>query len=227
MHAIAIALIALAIAVPPTPVRHVEDHATFLSTTTRDALDAKLVAYERATGHQVIVWIGSSLDGAPIEDWTVKAFEAWKPGRRGHDDGLAIFVFRDDRKIAIEVGYGLEERVPDAMASRIIREVMAPRLQADDRDGAVVAGVDSVLAAIEGKPWAAPPLAATTDDHAWVVYVIFGVIALLLFIKYPRAAMWLFWSILTAGRWSGGGGDRGGFRGGGGRSGGGGARGGW
>jgi uncharacterized protein len=225
MQAIALAVIALAIAVPPAPVDHIEDHATFLSATTRDALDAKLVAYERATGHQVVVWIGRSLDGASLEDWTVKTFEAWKLGRRGHDDGLAIFVFRDDRKIAIEVGYGLEERVPDAIASRIIREVMAPRLQADDRDGAVVAGVDSVLAAIEGKPWAAPPR-TTTDDHAWAVYIIFGVLALLLFIKYPRAAMWLFWSLASAGRWSGGG-DRGGFHGGGGRSGGGGARGGW
>lgn len=232
MHAFALAWLALvAAAAPPAPTRHVEDHTTFLTPAARDMLDAKLAAYERETGHQVIVWIARSLDGAPIDDWAVKTFEAWKLGRAGLDDGLAIFIFSDDREIAIEVGYGLEERVPDAIASRVIREVMAPRLQAGDRDGAVVAGVDSVLAAIEGKAWTPSAPTVTHDDDGWLVwgvYIVFGVIAVLLFIKYPRVATWLFWSVLTAGRWSGGGGGRGGgFRGGGGRSGGGGARGGW
>jgi uncharacterized protein len=231
MRAAALALVAfVAAAAPPVaPTHRVEDNAAFLTPATRSALDTKLSAYERATRHQLVVWIDRTLGGAPIDEWAVKTFETWKLGRKDFDDGLAMFIFADDRAIAIEVGYGLEDHVPDAIASRIIREVMTPRLQAGDRDGAVVAGVDAVLAAIEGRPWTAPAATATGDESPslpWPVYAILAVIALLVFIKYPRAAMWLFWSLVTAGRWSGGG-SHGGARGGGGRSGGGGARGHW
>lgn len=230
MRAGPLVLLALvAAAAPPAPTRRVEDRVAFLSPATRDTIDAKLVAYERATGHQVVVWIDRTLAGAPIDDWAVKTFEAWKLGRKGFDDGLAVFIFTDERAIAIEVGYGLEARVPDAIASRIIREVMTPPLQRGERDAAVVAGVDALLAAIEGRPWTATVTSATdtrTSAFEWVIYGILAVIALLVLVKHPRAAMWLFWSLVTAGR-GGGGGAAGGFRGGGGRSGGGGARGGW
>ncbi len=212
-------------ATPAPPTRWVEDHAAFLSDATRATLDARLESYDRETGHQVIVWIGSTLQGAPLDDWAVRTFEAWKLGRKGADDGLAMFIFAEDRTIDIEVGYGLEGVVPDAVASRIVREVMAPRIRAGDHDGAVTAGVDAVLAAIEGRPWSAGT-ATTNDQPPWVVYVLGGLAAvgfLLLAIKYPRAALWIAWAMFSGGR-GGGGGPR---RGGGGRSGGGGARGGW
>src|SRR6185436_2460886 len=130
-----------------------EDHAAFITPETRALLDARLEGYERATGHQVIVWIDKTLSGQALDDWAVQTFAAWKIGRKGVDDGIAMFIFADDRAIDIEVGYGLEDKVPDAIASRIIRDVMTPKLQAGDRDGAVTAGVDAVLASIEGKPW--------------------------------------------------------------------------
>jgi uncharacterized protein len=110
---------------PPAPSRWVEDHAGLLSPATRSALDARLEAYEHATGHQVVVWIDKTLGGAPLDDWAVRTFAAWKIGRAGFDDGIAVFVFADDRRIDIEVGYGLDAKLPDATASRIIREVMA------------------------------------------------------------------------------------------------------
>jgi uncharacterized protein len=217
---------------PPPPSRWVTDHAGFLSPQVGGALDARLEGYERATGHQIVVWIDRTLAGAPLDDWAVRTFEAWKPGRKDKDDGIAMFVFSDDRKIDIEVGYGLEDRVPDAVAARIIREVMAPRLQAGDRDGAVTAGVDAVLAAIEGRPWTGP--SATGREPAgptwttWGIPALVGIAALVLLLINPRAAAWLFWAMLVNSRWGGGGGGGGGgFRGGGGRSGGGGARGGW
>ncbi len=123
------------------------DTAGFLSPQTLATLDARLEAVQTQTGHQVVVWIGQSLDGAPLDDWSVRTFAAWKIGRKGMDDGLAVFVFAADRKIDIEVGYGLEGQVTDALAGRVIRrDVMAPKLQAGDRDGAVVAGVDALLA---------------------------------------------------------------------------------
>jgi uncharacterized protein len=229
MHAAAALAVLAAVSTaptPPAPTRWAEDHAGFLSPATRASLDAKLEAYERASHHQVIVWIGKTLDGAPLEDWAVRTFAAWKVGRKGIDDGLIVFVLADDRAIDIEVGYGLEDKVPDAVASRVIREVMAPRLRAGDRDGAVVAGVDALLAAIEGHPWSAgePARDDSGSTVEWALGAIAVIIALLLFIKHPRLGLLLLWS--TIGRGGGGGGDAG-FGGGGGRSGGGGARGKW
>jgi uncharacterized protein len=239
MQALALSLLTvLAVAAsPPAPSRWVEDTAGFLSPATRATLDARLQGYERATGHQVVVWIGKTLEGAALDDWAVRTFAAWKVGRKGFDDGLVMFVFADDRKIDIEVGYGLEDKVPDAIASRIIRDVMAPRLRAGDRDGAVTAGVDAVLASIEGKPWAgatatAPPAAHDRSPVSWIL----GALAVLAFaffaVTHPRMAMFMLWTVMSGGRGGGGGfggGDfgGGGFSGGGGRSGGGGARGGW
>jgi len=224
-----VATLAVAAPVPPSPTRWATDNAGFLSPPVRQALDARLESYERATGHQVVVWIDRTLAGAALDDWAVRTFQAWKVGRKGLDDGIAMFVFADDRKIDIEVGYGLEDRVPDAVAARIIREVMAPRLQAGDRDGAVTAGVDAVLAAIEGRPFTgAPATSPRPGQPSWLTWGglgALGLLALILFIVNPRAAMWFLWA-LFAGRWGGGGGG-GGFGGGGGRSGGGGARGGW
>lgn len=227
MRALALAVLAAVAATPPAPARWVTDTASFTSPATRTALDAKLEGYEHATGHQVVLWIGTTLDGAPLEDWAVRTFAAWKVGRKGIDDGVAIFVLADDRAVDIEVGYGLEDRLPDAVASRIIREVMAPRLRADDRDGALTAGVDAVLAAIEGRVWSGAPAAPSTGPSV-VMWILGGlaVLAMLIFaITHPRAALYLAWAILSTARRGGGGG--GGFGGGGGRSGGGGARGGW
>jgi hypothetical protein len=99
---------------PPAPTRWVEDDTGFLSPSARGALDARLEAYERATGHQIVVWIGKTIEGAALDDWAVRTFAAWKVGRKGFDDGIVIFVLADDRKIDIEVGYGLEDKVPDA-----------------------------------------------------------------------------------------------------------------
>jgi uncharacterized protein len=219
-------VVALAASTPAAPARWVEDHAGFLSASTRDTLDRRLEAYEAATGHQVVVWIGRTIGGEDLAEWAVATFAAWKIGRKGVDDGVAMFVLADDRTIDIEVGYGLEDRVPDAVAHRIIADVMTPKLRAGDRDGAITAGVDALLAAIEGKPWTgtttAPPSAPS------IVEWIFGGLALLAFvlfaIRHPRAALLL----LAMGRsGGGGGGGRGGFGGGGGRSGGGGSRGKW
>ncbi len=217
-----------AAAPPPAPTRWVEDHAGLLSPPARAALDARLESYEHATGHQVVVWIGQTLGGAPLDDWAVRTFAAWKVGRAGFDDGITMFVLADDHKIDIEVGYGLEDKVPDATASRIIRELMAPRLRAGDADGAVAAGTDALLTAIEGHPWNAPGAAAAADRPSIATWIIGGLAALavlILFVKHPRLLLGLLWIAARQGGGGLGGGN--GFGGRGGRSGGGGARGGW
>lgn len=230
---------AAAVALPPAPQRWVTDTAGFLSDSARRSLDARLEAYERQSGHQVLVWIGRTTGDRPIEDFAVAAFKEWKAGRKGLDDGLVIFVFTEDRKIRFEVGYGLEDRVPDVTAIRIIRDVMAPRIQAGDRDGALQAGVEATLSAIEGRPVGAGPAApesgggrerAPSRPLGLGEKVVIGILVLaflLLLATNPSLAVWLLFNILSSGRGGGGGGGGGGFSGGGGRSGGGGATGSW
>ena len=226
-------------AIPPAPTRWVTDPSHFVSDATRGALDARLERYQQATGHQVIVWIGTTLGGAPLEEWAAKAFATWGIGQKGKDDGVAIFVFPVDRRMRIEVGYGLEDKLPDAYAARIINEVMQPELKAGRPDQALTGAVDQVLSRVGGEPNAvvAPPLPAqhTTRGGPNGFTLIFGGLLaigfLFLLVTNPRLAMWLLWSIASGGRggggFGGGGGGGGGFSGGGGRSGGGGASGGW
>ncbi len=226
---------------PPAPTRWVTDTANLLSSAARDRLDAHLEAYEKATGHQVVVWIGTTLGPTPIEDFAVRAFKAWQLGRKGKDDGLLIAVFAADHKIDIEVGYGLEGSVPDVVAHRIIDGVMVPKLRANDADGALASGVDAVLAAIEGHPWNAIAEPVAPGRHAPqpmspFELVLLGILALGLIgfaVTHPSLALSMLY-VLTSGRGGGGfgggdfgGGGGGGFGGGGGSSGGGGARGSW
>ncbi|MHB8876497.1 MAG: TPM domain-containing protein, partial [Myxococcaceae bacterium] len=216
-----------AAAVPPAPTAWVTDGAGFLSPSTRAQLDERLSSYEKQTGHQVLVWIGRTTGGEPIEDFAVRAFAAWKVGRKGLDDGLVLFVMADDRAMRIEVGYGLEDQVPDAIASRVIQEILVPGFRAGDRDGAVTGAVEALLTRIEGGPLPqaverprAAPLTLGQIIFFGVLAVAFGV----LFVTNPGLAMYLLFVLGTGGRRHGGGfgGGGGGFRGGGGRSGGGG-----
>ena len=235
--------------IPPPPTRWVTDNAAFLSEAARAALDRRLEAYEQKTGHQVIVWIGTTLNGVPIEDFTVHAFEKWRVGRKGSDDGLALFVFSQDRRMRIEVGYGLEDRVPDAIASRIINNTIGPRLKSGDRDAALTEGVEAILAAIEGgtaagatsaetgpaasaqPPERGPPHRQQATLGQIILFAIVGLVFLVILVTHPRLALWILFNMLmNSGRGGGGGfGGSGGssFSGGGGRSGGGGASGSW
>jgi uncharacterized protein len=221
--------------IPAAPAQWVTDTANFMSSGAAQALNGRLEQYERSTGHQLIVYIGQTTGDAPIEDWAVRAFAKWKIGRKGIDDGLVLFIMAADRKLRFEVGYGLEGVVPDAIASRIINEVIAPRIQAGDRDGAVTAGMDGVMMVIGGGGL---PAEAQRDNGRnerpvslgqLIVFGIIGLVILFMLATNPTLALYLLASILSGGRGRGrdGWGDGGGFSGGGGRSGGGGASGSW
>ena len=219
---------------PPAPQQWVTDGSGLLTPAVRDTLNQRLQAYEHGTGHQVLVWIGDSTGGAPLEDWTVQAFAAWKVGRKGLDDGLVLFVFAKDHTLRIEVGYGLEGQMPDAVASRIIRETIVPRLKAGDPDGALTDGVDRILKVAGGDAAAREPQTpARPGDQplgpvAWILIAVLGLGVLVLAVTHPGLAIWLLFSMLSGGRGGGGGGGGGGgWSGGGGRSGGGGASGSW
>ncbi len=198
------------------------------------SLNARLEAYQQATGHQLIVYIAPTTGDAPIEDWAVRAFAKWKVGRKGLDDGLAIFIMPQDRKMRIEVGYGLEPVVPDAIASRVINEVMAPRLQAGRNDDAVKAAIDSLTGVIGGQAGALPPAREPAQSKPMspgqlIFFGIIGILILVFGITHPALAFYFLSSILSGGGGygRGGSGGGGGFSGGGGRSGGGGASGSW
>ncbi len=215
--------------IPPAPTQFVTDRAGFLSPPFVTQLSHQLEDYERGTGHQLIVWIDKTTGDAPIEDWAVRAFKAWGVGRKGHDDGIALFVFSDDHKMRIEVGYGLEDKVPDARAGRIIQYDIAPRIRAGDHDGAIKAGVDSLIAAAGGapEPQGRAQKQSRLPDLLWLI-VAAVVLGFNLFRRrrYPGGFTYI------GGGWGGGGGGwggggGGGFSGGGGGSGGGGASGGW
>src|ERR1700686_2143708 len=137
--------------IPASPTQWVTDTAGFLSPQTVDQLNTRLRSYEKKTGHQVLVYVAPTTGQTPLEDWTVRAFKAWKVGRKGLDDGLVLFIFPSDRKLRIEVGYGLESTVPDATAARIIRDTITPEIRAGHPDQAVVAGVDRILGTIGGE----------------------------------------------------------------------------
>lgn len=221
-------------AIPPAPTRWVTDSAGFLSASAAETLNQRLEAYEKTTGRQILVWIGTTTGRIPIEDWTVRAFEAWRVGRKGIDDGLVLFIFAGDRRLRIEVGYGLEGAIPDALAGRIISEVITPRIQSGNSEGAVEAGVNAIVQALGGQAGTGPPSRGERGARplTWsqiVFYGIAGFFLLVLFITNPQLAMYLLISVLSSGRTSrhGGGWGGGGFSGGGGRSGGGGASGSW
>jgi len=160
----ALAADAAEVAIPPAPSAWVTDTAGFLTPQTVDALDARLSAYQATTGHQILVYVAPTTGDTPTEEWTERAFARWKVGRKAIDDGLVMFVFPTDRKVRIEVGYGLEQTVPDAIASRIIRNTIAPKIRAGQPDQAVAAGVDELLATIGGE---APQQAVATPVNTY------------------------------------------------------------
>jgi uncharacterized protein len=142
----------------PVPVlkARVTDLAGRLTPEQAAALEAKLGAFEQAKGSQVTVLIVPTTKPEEIEQYAIRVAEAWKLGRKGVDDGAILLVASDDRKLRIEVGYGLEGVLPDATANRIIDEDIVPRFRDGDYYGGITAGTDRMLRVIEGEPLPEP-----------------------------------------------------------------------
>ncbi|HWP56592.1 MAG TPA: YgcG family protein [Candidatus Acidoferrales bacterium] len=239
--------LAFALEVPPLSGR-VNDLARLMPPERARRLEERLAQFEQQTGHQIAVLTIPSLEGDSLEDFSIRVAESWKIGQKGFDNGAILLVARDDRKLRIEVGYGLEGVLPDAIASRIIREIIVPRFREGDYPGGIEAGVESILKVTSGEPLPqsvprrSPPRSALAAYLPLLVFLLAAWVFIFLGNmgnRYPRNA----WTGRPRSRhyggwggpiggfgssgWGGGFGGGGGFSGGGGGFGGGGASGSW
>lgn len=134
----------------------VTDLTGTLTGTQTAALDRQLLDFSKRKGSQIAVLIVPTTAPETIEQYSIRVAEAWKLGRKGQDDGVLLLVAKNDHALRIEVGYGLEGAIPDAISSRVIREIITPRFRQGDFYGGLQAGVDQIVRLIDGEQLPAP-----------------------------------------------------------------------
>ena len=130
----------------------VSDHAHILSPSDEEALTERLETLEQKTQHQMVVVSVNSLEGEDIARFTLKLANAWGIGRAKYDDGVVLLVAPNERKVRIEVGYGLEETLTDEVCKRILDEHMLPHFRQQDFMGGIEAGTDALIEALSPAP---------------------------------------------------------------------------
>lgn len=139
----------------PKPSRYVTDRAAVLPAPRAAALNEKLAEFERQSSDQILVYVDRRVpEGTTLEELGAKSIREWGVGQKEKSNGLIFFVFTDDRKMRVEVGYGLEGAIPDARAHRITDEIVKPSFRSGDFAGGIEAGVDALLSAARGEPFA-------------------------------------------------------------------------
>ncbi len=142
--------VAADVAVPPLKTR-VTDLTATLNAEQIAALESKLAAFEQKKGSQLAVLLVPTTQPETVEQYGIRVVEQWKLGRKGVDDGVLLLIAKDDRKLRIEVGRGLEGALPDAVAKRIIDEYMVAPFKQGDFNAGVNAGVDRIIKIIDGE----------------------------------------------------------------------------
>ncbi len=150
----------------PKLTRHVTDLTGTLTAQQIDQLDAQLVALEKAKGSQLTVLMVDSTAGQDIESYSLAVAEANKVGRKGTDDGVLLLVAKNDHRVRIEVGYGLEGAIPDAATARIIREYIAPKFRSNDYFGGISDAVGALTQLINGEALPPPVQGNSADEHS-------------------------------------------------------------
>jgi uncharacterized protein len=246
-------LLALALVIPPAPAMRMNDYAGVLTAAERDRLETQLTEREAVTGAQMVIAIFKSLEGESLEDYSIRLAQQWRVGQKSLDNGVILLVFVDDRKVRMEVGYGLEPVIPDAVAGRIIRDVIGPRFREQRYAAGLAAAVQAVFERVDTKadPGKRAPQQRDQGFSPLWMFLIFIVIGVLLLREmrgpdrraarnaytargrgwYAPAAVFPWFGSGRGGGGGffggGGGGGGGGFSGGGGSFGGGGASGDW
>jgi len=209
---------------------YVNDLADVITPGTELKIERFLEGFEGSDSTQLVILTINSLEGEVLEDYSLRVVESWKIGQKDEDNGALLLISKEDRKMRIEVGYGLEGVLTDLLTGRIIDNEIQPRFQADDFDGGVIAGITSIAEAVRGEYQGTGSTTGKKKSNPW------GSLALFLFLgpglmlmrgggrggRHRRGGFWI------GGLGGGGGGfGGGGFSGGGGGFGGGGSSGGW
>lgn len=150
------------VAVPPLKAR-VTDLTGTLTPAQRETLEQELRSFETRKGSQVAVLMVPTTRPEAIEQYSIRVVDAWKLGRKGVDDGVLLLVAKQDRELRIEVGYGLEGVIPDAVAKRVISEIIVPYFKQGDFYGGIHAGVSRLIRLVDGEPLPPPE----SRDRSW------------------------------------------------------------
>jgi uncharacterized protein len=229
----------------PALTGRIVDQANVISAETRNSLEPKLADLETKSGIQLVVATVLSLEGQEIEPYANELFRSWKLGEKTKNNGVLLLVAPNERRVRIEVGYGLEGTLTDALSKVIITNAIAPRFKTGDFSGGVSRGVDDIITVLttDASEWQQRPSLRldnqqSSDPAIW--FLVAGLIALVTLLIVSPGFRWFFMNVVLnillnsggsrgAGGFSRGGGfsGGGGFAGGGGSSGGGGASGSW
>jgi len=168
----------LALDVPKRPQGYVSDYAGLLSSGARLQLEEKLRQFEEETTNQVVVAIFPSLEGGSLEDFSIRLAEAWKVGQKEKDNGVILLIFKEDRALRIEVGYGLEGALPDATSKLIIENEIIPQFREENFAEGVERGVQAIIEATQGEYRATPASSVEQGSFgiAFVISLILGAI---------------------------------------------------
>ncbi|MBS0630636.1 MAG: TPM domain-containing protein [Verrucomicrobia bacterium] len=222
--------------IPPAPAAYFNDYAGIVSPGAARQLDAELTQFERDTSNQIVVAIYPKMQSdSSVEDYTVRVAQKWGVGQKDRKNGAVLFLFQESHDIRIQVGYGLEGALPDALCKRIVEDEIAPRFRQGDFTGGLQAGVHAMMAATKGEYQGTGQTVGgrhgrnQSSPGLIIVFIIIVVVISLIRGRrnnvYSRRGLSTPW-ISTGGGWRGGG-SGGGFSGGGGSFGGGGAGGKW
>ena len=175
-----------ALEVPPLR-GYVNDYAAMISPATRNRLEEELKGFEQTDSTQLVILTIPSLEGEPIESFSIRVGEIWKIGQKGKDNGIILVVAKQDRKTKIEVGRGLEGRLTDLLAGRIVDLVINSRFKRGDFDGGFQAGVSALIDATRGEFKADErPLVKKRGFQSFLTFLIAGFVALLFIGSFSR-----------------------------------------
>lgn len=169
-----------AITLPDRPTGHVNDYAGIISAEVATQIESKLASFEESVGHEIAVVTVRDLQDTTIEDFAEKLFQAWGIGKAKSDNGVLFLIAPTERKMRIEVGYGLEGALTDALAGRIIGDIVTPSFRAEDYSKGIQDGTDAIMLAVQNEPIAFPEElgSSASDGEGWVGFFWFVVIIL-------------------------------------------------
>ena len=209
----------------------VNDYGAMISAPVRAELEARLQQFETAESTQIVILTVPSLQGEPIENFSIRVADTWKIGHKRADNGVLLIVSRADRKTRIEVGYGLEGRLTDLLSGRIVQDEITPAFKAGQFDAGFTKGVSSIIAAVHGEYKAKPPTKGSKPSFTLLTLILLVIYFISQIFRGHRGGPMAnggFGGGFYGGGFGGGsGGGGGGFGGGGGGFGGGGASGDW